>query len=384
MFLYFKESYKWSLAVALAIDSIAGQGAEFGEINWACSRLTKACETEDAEAWHAVWLELAERVDRLGNRAMHEADYVDGHRAQLRACTYYQMAERFLRPQDERKRAVFRRSVNCFQMAWKIFSTSVERVEIPFEDSYLSAIFVRPMQAAKAPFPVVIFYGGLESTKEQLFFHGGRQLAEFGLGVLIVDGPGNGESLRFQGHRSRFDYEVPTCAVVDWLTARPDVDGRRIGLLAVSMGGYYAARSAAFEPRLAAAAAWGAIWDYQAIWLNRRNADHEHLNWVLGADHFDEALRILERFKLDGVAQRISIPFLILHGGADRQVPVSHATQFRDALGAKDKTLVVLDEEDFGNQHAQIDNLPMAHLYLFPWMHKRLVRADNYISRMAP
>jgi hypothetical protein len=42
---------------------------------------------------------------------------------------------------------------------------------------------------------------------------------------------------------SRPDYEVPTRAIVDYLQTRTDIDSSRIGILGISLGGYYAPRS---------------------------------------------------------------------------------------------------------------------------------------------
>ena len=48
-------------------------------------------------------------------------------------------------------------------------------------------------------------------------------------------------------------------AAIDWLEKRKDVDGKRIGIVGSSLGGYYVARAAAYEPRLKATVAWGAV-----------------------------------------------------------------------------------------------------------------------------
>ena len=45
---------------------------------------------------------------------------------------------------------------------------------------------------------------------------------------------------------------MPIHYAIDYLETRPDVDARRVGLMGVSLGGYYALRAAAFEPRLRA------------------------------------------------------------------------------------------------------------------------------------
>jgi dipeptidyl aminopeptidase/acylaminoacyl peptidase len=44
---------------------------------------------------------------------------------------------------------------------------------------------------------------------------------------------------------------------VDWLEERPEVDTARIGMTGISLGGYYAPRAVAFEPRFASGAVRG-------------------------------------------------------------------------------------------------------------------------------
>ena len=55
----------------------------------------------------------------------------------------------------------------------------------------------------------------------------------------------------------------------EYLAARPEIDARRIGVMAISLGGYYAPRAVAFEQRFACAIAWGAQWDYWDVWKRR-------------------------------------------------------------------------------------------------------------------
>jgi dipeptidyl aminopeptidase/acylaminoacyl peptidase len=187
----------------------------------------------------------------------------------LRACNYYHLAERFLPPRDERKLATYQNALSCFTQAAVHLTPPVERVEIPYEDTALPAYFVAAEGAKSARAPVVIFFDGLDVTKEQLYFIGVRELVKRGLACLIVDGPGTGEALRMRNLHLRPDYERPATAAVDYLATRSDVDPQRIGIMAISLGGYYAPRVAAFEKRLKACVAWGAIYDYHEVWERR-------------------------------------------------------------------------------------------------------------------
>ncbi len=54
-----------------------------------------------------------------------------------------------------------------------------------------------------------------------------------GIACLIVDGPGNGESIRFRDLYLRHDTEVYATPAYEWLAARPEIDPNRIGVMAI-------------------------------------------------------------------------------------------------------------------------------------------------------
>jgi len=51
----------------------------------------------------------------------------------------------------------------------------------------------------------------------------------------------------------RYDWEAVVTPAVDYVLTRPDVDRDNLALMGMSMGGYLAARAAAFEHRFRAA-----------------------------------------------------------------------------------------------------------------------------------
>jgi dipeptidyl aminopeptidase/acylaminoacyl peptidase len=200
-----------------------------------------------------------------------------------------------------------------------------------------------------------------------------------GIACLIVDGPGNGESIRFRQLYLHHQTERYATAAWEYLAARPEIDSARIGVMAISLGGYYAPRAAAFEPRYACCIAWGAQWDYQKIWRERferlARADTpalsvaaRHILWVLNASSQEEALERLAPFKLDSVVQRIACPFLLLHGEGDEQIPLPEAQKCFDAVGSKQKTMKVFTREEGGYHHCQIDNQSICCAYMWDWL----------------
>jgi len=94
---------------------------------------------------------------------------------------------------------------------------------------------------------------GLDSTKEE-FYEWESVFLRRGMATLSLDGPGQGETGFTIDIRA--DYEVAVAAALDALGSRADLDLDldRVGAAGVGLGGYYAARSAAFEPRIRAGA----------------------------------------------------------------------------------------------------------------------------------
>jgi 2,6-dihydroxypseudooxynicotine hydrolase len=162
---------------------------------------------------------------------------------------------------------------------------------------------------------------GLDSTKEELQATAAYFLAR-GLATLAVDGPGQGES----------EYELPiepayekvATAAVDFLRGRAEVDGERIGLFGVSLGGYYAARAAAYEKRLAAVVALCGPYRFDLDW-DRLPAQTRATFAVRARAGSDEQARALAaELTLEDAAAQIEVPLLLLGGGLDRITPLYH------------------------------------------------------------
>jgi hypothetical protein len=215
----------------------------------------------DAESWHREWTVIARRNHERGDAELARGHVRTAMNCWLRAANYYREAEFWLDPHDPRRLATFNACETVSRQFFSRLTPPGEIVEIPYENGVsLPGYFIRsPVGGPKQP--VLISFGGLDSFKDELWFMTGRGAVQRGLSVLLVDGPGQGGTLRRHGVTTRFDYEVPVGKCIDWLTARADVDAARIAVSGSSLGGYYAARAGAMEPRLAACIAHGAMWD---------------------------------------------------------------------------------------------------------------------------
>jgi len=382
-FTYFPDNYRWSHGLLIGLNMAPWGGAEIGEVNRIGLRLKN--HVGDDDAWFREWTREARTVEARGRERIAEGHSTSGAQYLRRASAYFHIGERFLQPKSKDGLDAYMRGVRSFRdAATHIRRPLIEHVEIPYGESSLPAIYIHAEPAnSSGKVPAVVFFDGLDVTKEIQYFKGISDLVLRGIACLIVDGPGNGESIRFRGLYLRHDTEHYATPVWEYLASRCEVDPMRIGIMAISLGGYYAPRAAAIEQRYACCLAWGALWDYQKIWRDRferlARADTpslsvaaQHISWVLNARSQDDALKRLEPFKLDGVVQKISCPFLMLHGEGDEQIPLGDARKCFDAVGSKQKTMKIFTREEGGYHHCQIDNQSVCSAYMWDWLERVL------------
>ena len=96
-------------------------------------------------------------------------------------------------------------------------------------------------------------FGGFDSGSEEMYFQLGAAGAARGWRVVLFDGPGQTGCMRRNPTMSyRPDYEAPVGAVLDDLESRLGGAGPFLALAGMSIGGYFAARTAAHDPRIQA------------------------------------------------------------------------------------------------------------------------------------
>src|SRR5262245_31848493 len=376
-YMYFPGDYRWSHGLLHVLGAAPWGGAEIDEVHRTGLRLRT--RLGDDRAWFEEWARTAAAVEAAGHACAAAGHTLSAAAYWFRAALYYHVGERFLQPKTAAGLDAYRRGVDCFrQAAAHTRAVRIEPVEVPYESTSLPALFVHPARAPGRA-PAMVFLDGFDITKEIQYFKAVPSLVDRGIGCLIVDGPGNGEAIRFRGLPLHHETERYATPAWEYLASRPEVDASRIGIMAISLGGYYAPRAAAFEPRFAACVAWGAQWDYHATWAERLNriaageplslsVPVEHLCWVFGVTDPQEALDKLRGFRLDGVVQRIRCPFLLVHGEGDAQIPLEVAQRCFDAVGAEHKTFKVFTREEGGFHHCQTDNVSIGTAYMWDWL----------------
>ena len=90
-------------------------------------------------------------------------------------------------------------------------------------------------------------------------------------------------------------------------------------------------------------------------------------------------MRIAEKVHLDGVLDRIKVPFLVTHGSKDSQIPVEWAHRtYEQLVNSPRRELKIFTEREGGIQHSSFDNSANAGAYIADWV------AEHLGGRLAP
>lgn len=383
MFKYFPTNYVWNLSIDLAIE----MGARIGEIETMCAPLIEASKQPDAEgtrAFRESWVAMGDKLAALAADDEARGRLISAGDKLQRAAMYYLTAERMLGHGDPTRAGLYARFQQAFRRGTGLSHANCERVEIPYGDGHIAGLYVRAEGARGegSRQPILVQVNGLDSTKEMKYFVGlPRWLAQRGVASLVIDQPGTGEALRLHDMKAVYNSELWASMVVDWLETRDDIDARRIGLEGVSLGGYYCPRAVAFEPRFAMGVVWGANHDWRDVQKRRleREGDFpvphywDHVRWVWGGKDIDDFMRIAENVHLDGVLDRIRVPFLVTHGEKDSQIPLKWAQRtYEQLVNSPKRELKIFTDREGGVQHSSFDNSANAGAYIADWVAETL------------
>ncbi|HEY6255859.1 MAG TPA: alpha/beta fold hydrolase [Xanthobacteraceae bacterium] len=272
------------------------------------------------DEWCGAWSRRAATHEELGREALARNKFITAGEHLQRAGVYYHFGKFLFVHDIAQMRAAHMKAVACRALALPHLQPPGERVEIPYQGGRLAGILRKPPGVERPP--VVVMAMGLDSAKEETDCYEQPFLARR-MATLAFDGPGQGEAE--YDFAIRGDYEVAVKAVIDFVEARRDLDSTRIGLWGVSLGGYYAPRAAAFEPRTSACIALGGPFDWAAAWDTLPELTREAFRVRSHCATSEEARRHAATLSLADIAQRITCPIYIMNGRQDRLVPSADA-----------------------------------------------------------
>ncbi len=290
------------------------------------------------DEWCAAWSAGAEVHERLGHAALDEGRSRSAGAHLARAAVYYHFAKFVFVEDLAQMEKAHRKAVACLTTALPYLDPPGERHEIPFDGSRLIGVLRRPRDVERAP--LVIMLSGLDSAKEELRATEALFL-ERGLATFSVDGPGQGEAeydLAIRG-----DWEEVGRALVPYLSGLDGIDGDRLGVWGVSLGGYYAPRLASGTPKIKACIGLAGPYNFGAIWDDLPLLTRETFVVRSKSSSQEEGRAKALELSMEGRAESIACPVQLVTGRRDRIIPWEHAQRLAGEIGDHCELLLLED-----------------------------------------
>ncbi|KAI1075660.1 alpha/beta-hydrolase [Whalleya microplaca] len=370
-------------------------GADISE----CLMVAEEVVPGDFESWYTAWHKRAERILSQTETMTNPVSIRD---AMFRASTYSRAADFFLHGNwdDPRIGALWAQQARCFDAA-------IARLEVPGyravvrADGFDVPVIVFPARKDEKGVkrPTILMSNGYDGAMEEMYHMHGAAALERGYNVVLYEGPGQPTVRREQGLGFIHDWERVVSPVVDFLATVPCVDVARIGLVGYSMGGYLAARAAAFEPRIAALFQIDGMYEFtrspifaekglsnfgdardlagtQAILRNPKVP--AGLRWVLGHGLWafkvqtrGEVREKAEQFSLVGIADKIRCPVFVADAEQD-QFFLGQPQTMAEVLGDR-ATLVKFENADGAGDHCHVGAARHANQVMYDWFEEKVV-----------
>lgn len=355
-------------------------------------------------------------LDEMRSVAPRITTYADWHREfaalaqqslaknqMLKAAYYLRSAEFFLPAGDPQRRPMREKFVQLARDHYGVNAGDQHRV--PYADGLVRGFLPVYRFTPAQPKGVVVFCGGFDSYLEELFlfFFWWR---DAGYDVVAFEGPGQGGALFDAGLPMTHEWEKPVAAVLDHFGLSD------VSLIGGSMGGYFAIRAAAFEPRVQRAVAYDVFFDafdcnlrlmpasarlllpvllrlkldVLVDALARRAAKRSLLiEWglnqamhVTGTATPAAYMRAIQRYTAAEISSRVTQDVLLLAGSEDHYVPVAQFYKQIAALtNTRSLTARLFTRAESAQNHCQAGNFGLALQVITAWLELTAARAPR-------
>jgi dipeptidyl aminopeptidase/acylaminoacyl peptidase len=268
-----------------------------------------------------------------------------------------------------------RRMIATYDKFIQYASHPVERVDIPFKDTALSAFLHLPAPANGTPFPCVLHIGGMDGSKENMVaLHGDSALTR-GMAVLALDGPGQGETRNRGVTISSDNFAEAAETAIQWLVDRPEIDADRIVIRGSSFGTYYGTVAAAgLKNKIKGYCGTGVCQEpgCDTIFNTASPTFKVRFMFMAGYEDEDSFDEFRQEFDLRKVAKNITAPYMIVAGQADQLSPIQHTYELFDLISAP-KRLVVYQDANHSMANASSGELGESRDSLvYDWLRDRV------------
>lgn len=315
----------------------------------------------DGEDWVTVAEELGDR-----HAAYAREQLALGHRRTAKyfffaAASVYRVGQYAVLELTEERLRIYHKMDDAFAEFARLHDPAMTKVAIPYRDYQMEGWLLQP-DSVRGGSPVVLMIPGATGFKEEFLLQ-----AEFyvdrGVAVLLMDGPGQGTTVMFNKGYLEVEIEHAYSRMVDYL----EENGfGPVGIIGGSTGGYYVSRAAATDPRIKAC-----VWNsgsYYPEELCKSLSIYYRKFAILFGKTEEEMIDVWPKVTLEGLAERITCPFLVVHSESDPLFSLAGARRAFEEAKSLDKELKTYP----GTNHCQGGAESEAFRYMADWMIDRL------------
>lgn len=333
----------------------------------------------DYPSYRREFLALAEKTLREG-RGLH-------------AAYYFRSAEFYMRQDDPLKNPARQKFLNLMRENFGV--EEADRIAIPYTDGNLNGRLFAYHFSHPQPKGTIVIHGGYDSYIEE-FFPVVLHIRDAGYNIVCFEGPGQGAALLESGLFLTPEWQKPVAAVLDYFILDD------VTLLGISMGGCFALRAAALEPRIRRVIALDVFYDWMSttfeklkpvaplltfLLKTRASALFNLLlagimkksplfDWamhqaglVLGVHSSFEVFQKSRLYTTRDISSLVKQDVLLMAGSEDNIIPLSHFYKQIEALkNVRSLTARLFTREEQAQNHCQIGNLRLAVDTITNWI----------------
>ena len=315
----------------------------------------------------------ARRSERLAQAELEAGHRETAMELYFQAVLEYVDAQHVVFETNDEKRYLHGSLMRCYGKVRELAPYRIEHIDVPWSGTVVSGnLHLAPGSGKK---PLVFYVPGCDQTKEVWPHPYYNQALQRGMHVFSFDGPGQGES-NLRGIRLDADnYEDAASAVIGHLLKRPEIDGEKIGVYALSFGSHWGMRIGAKEHRIAALAApWASFVDKYYL-MTEESPRYKQLFAYLTQSSTEEELdRVVGAMTMDGLIDKIKCPTLVVTGEYDPRAPAEEVLRLYDQMKAPRELWLLSDQFHNGSVTVKARNSVWEadiHAFVCDWLRDR-------------
>ena len=311
----------------------------------------------------------------------------------LHAAYYFRSAEFFMRQGDPLMSPTRKKFLSLLWENLGLLET--DRFAVPYTDGGLNGRLPAYQFSHERPKGTIVIHGGHDSYIEE-FFPVVLYIRDAGYNVICFEGPGQGGALHDSGLYLTHEWHKPVGAILDYFKLED------VTLIGISMGGCFALRAAALEPRIRRVIAYDVFFDWTGVTYEKLKPIAPLLkflldsgasgpfnlllsgimnksplfDWamhqarlVLGASSSYEVFQKSRRYTTRDISPLVKQDVLLMAGSEDNIIPLNHFYRQIEALkNARSLTARLFTRDEQAQNHCQVGNLGLAVDYILAWI----------------